>query len=85
MTLVRMIGSDKPSELLGMVKYWAEDGCRLLFAIREPDGTVVACNGKQIERWTAPVRTLYPQQPAHQSLRKPAGLSPVASPAPNNN
>lgn len=28
--------------------------------------------------------TLYPQQPAHQSLRKPAGLTPVVSPAPLN-
>ena len=62
MTLVRYLDRPDPHELLGMVRC----GERLVFAIAEPDGTVIGCGGKDLARWCAPVVPLdavRPMQP----------------------
>lgn len=83
MTLVRHIPSDKPCELLGMTKYWVGREMRLIFALRDSEGEIIGCGGRDIERWSAPVHSLYPQQPTLvPSCGTPGGLPPVALPAP---
>lgn len=80
--LVRYLETGEPCQMLGMVRC----GDRLAFCIRAPDGTVIACGGRDIERWSADVHQ-FPQQPASTPvvpttmLRRPESLPPVGSPA----
>lgn len=83
MTLVRHIPSDKPCELLGMTKYWVGREMRLIFALRDGEGGIIGCGGLDIERWSAPVHKLCPQQPRPlDSCGQTDGLSPVGRPSP---
>lgn len=79
MTYVRHLSSDTPCQLLGMIKYYTEDGCRLLFSVRKPDGSVIACNGRQIERWSADVIPLPAAASSPLMLRKARPASPCGT------
>lgn len=54
-------------------------GDRLVFALRAPDGTVIGCGGREIERWSATVTQIYPQRPS--PVLRTAGEIPPVSPA----
>ena len=76
-THVRYLETGERCELLGMVRC----GDRLAFALRAPDGTIIGCGGREIERWSADVIHLTRSASPRLSALRTAGEITSVSPA----
>ncbi len=73
--LVRYLETGEPCEMLGMIRC----GDRLVFCVRAPDGTIIGCGGREIERWSADVVPLVRSaSPRLSALRTAGEITPVS-------
>jgi hypothetical protein len=56
--LVRLLETNEPCELLKCARF--SPGGYVQFAVQSRDGVVHLCNGREIERWSAPVQQIRP-------------------------